>query len=163
MIHMTDRSTFDSVKTKVEKSGGNGRLLLLSSALDQLAVLGQLGGHGHVHEFICNAHHHATNNSSVNSVGDESLLSRLEETPQGALHLFLIGGVELLGGSDDADDLAAVRCHQGAKGGHHGLGKAQPVVLSESFKQVLAQIGNLQGLAHSGDTVELEVVLDGGA
>ena len=57
MIHMTDRSTFDSVKTKVEKSGGNiQRLLLLSSALDQLAVLGQLGGHGHVHEFICNAH-----------------------------------------------------------------------------------------------------------
>ena len=31
-------------------------ILLLSSALDQLAVLGQLGGHGHVHEFICNAH-----------------------------------------------------------------------------------------------------------
>ena len=57
MIHMTHRSTFDSVKTKVEKSGGNiQRLLLLSSALDQLAVLGQLGGHGHVHEFICNAH-----------------------------------------------------------------------------------------------------------
>ena len=56
MIHMTDGSTFDSVKTKVEKSGGNARLLLLSSALDQLAVLGQLGRHRHVHEFICNAH-----------------------------------------------------------------------------------------------------------
>merc|ERR1719331_3142848 len=137
-------------------------LLLLSSALDQLAVLGQLGGHGHVHEFICNAHHHAANNSSVNSVGDESLLSRLEKSPQGALHLLLVGGVKLLGGSDDADDLAAVRCHQGAKGGHHGLGEAQSIVLSESFEQVLAQIGNLQGLAHSGDTVELEVVLDGG-
>ena len=36
----------------------------------------------------------------------------------------------------------------------------QPVVLSESFKQVLAQIGNLQGLAHSGDTVQLEVAAD---
>ena len=33
----------------------------------------------------------------------------------------------------------------------------QPVVLSESFEQVLAQVGNLEGLAHSGDAVKLEV------
>ena len=36
----------------------------------------------------------------------------------------------------------------------------QPVVLSESFEQVLAQIGNLEGLAHSRDTVKLEVAAD---
>ena len=36
----------------------------------------------------------------------------------------------------------------------------QPVVLSESFEQVLAQVGNLEGLAHSGDTVQLEVAAD---
>ena len=36
----------------------------------------------------------------------------------------------------------------------------QPVVLSESFEQVLAQVGNLEGLAHSGDTVKLEVAAD---
>ena len=54
MIHMTDRPNFNSVKTKVEKSGGN--VSDLSSALDQVAVLGQLRGHGHVHKFVCNAH-----------------------------------------------------------------------------------------------------------
>ena len=36
----------------------------------------------------------------------------------------------------------------------------QPVVLSESFEQVLAQVGNLEGLAHSGDAVKLEVAAD---
>ena len=36
----------------------------------------------------------------------------------------------------------------------------QPVVLSESFEQVLAEVGNLEGLAHSGDTVKLEVAAD---
>ena len=54
MIHMTERPTFNSVKTKVEKSGDN--VSDLSSALDQVAVLGQLGGHGHVHKLVCNAH-----------------------------------------------------------------------------------------------------------
>ena len=36
----------------------------------------------------------------------------------------------------------------------------QPVVLSESFEQVLAQVGNLEGLAHSGDAVKLKVAAD---
>merc|ERR1719400_1782672 len=144
MIHMTDRPTFSSVKTKVEMSGDN--VSDLSSALDQVAVLSQFGGHGHVHKLVCNAHHHATNNRSVNSVGNESFLSRLEESRQGALNLLLVCSVELLGSSDDADNLATVRCHQSVKGGHHGLGEAQPVILRQSFKQVLAQVGNLEGL-----------------
>ena len=54
MIHMTDGPTSNSVKTKVEKSGDN--VSNLSSALDQVAVLGQLGGHGHVHKLVCNAY-----------------------------------------------------------------------------------------------------------
>ena len=28
----------------------------LGSSLDQVTVLGQLGGHGHVHKLVCNAH-----------------------------------------------------------------------------------------------------------
>merc|ERR1719446_1140746 len=160
MIHMTERPAFNSVKTKVEKSVGN--IADLSSALDQVAVLGQLGGHGHVHKLVCNAHHHATNNSGVNSIGDESLLSRLEESTQGSLNLLLVGRIKLLGGVDNADNLAPVRCHQGAKRGHHGLGEAQPVVFSKSFKQVLAQVGNLESLANSSNSVQLQVVLDGG-
>merc|ERR1719209_496738 len=143
-------------KLKLKSLVANKMFLLLSSALDQL------GRHRHVHEFICNAHHHAANNRSINSVGDECLLSRLEESRQGALDLLLVCSVELLGSSDDADDLATMRCHQSGKGRNHCLGEAQPVILSQSFKQVLAQVGNLEGLAHSGDSVKLEVVLDGG-
>merc|ERR1712203_408642 len=56
---------------------------------------------------------------SINGVGDESLLSRLEESRQGALNLLLVCSVELLGRSDDADNLATVRCHQSVKRGHH--------------------------------------------
>ena len=55
MIHMTERPAFNSVKTKVEKSVV-AISSDLSSALDQVAVLGQLGGHGHVHKLVCNAH-----------------------------------------------------------------------------------------------------------
>merc|ERR1719430_2907959 len=102
------------------------------------------------------------NNRSINSVGNESLLPRLEESRQGALHFLLVGGVELLGSSDDTDDLATVRGHQGAKGGHHGLGEAQPVILGECFQQVLAQVGNLEALANSSNTVKLQVVFNGG-
>ena len=55
MIHMTERPAFNSVKTKVEKSVV-AISSDLSSALDQVTVLGQLGGHGHVHKLVCNAH-----------------------------------------------------------------------------------------------------------
>merc|ERR1719464_1954930 len=141
--HDREVHIFDSVKTKVEKSVV-AISSDLSSAFDQVAVLGQLGGHGHVHKLVCNAHHHATNNSSINSIGDESFLSRLEESTQGSLDLLLVRRIKLLGSGDDADNLAPVRCHQGAKRGHHSLGKAQPVVLSKSLKQVLAQVRNLE-------------------
>ena len=57
MFHMTQLVQFDSAKTKVEKSVDNDIFRdVLSSALDQFAVLGQLRCHRHVHEFVCNAH-----------------------------------------------------------------------------------------------------------
>ena len=36
----------------------------------------------------------------------------------------------------------------------------QPVVLSESFEQVLAQVRNLESLAHSSNSVQLQVATD---
>ena len=41
-------------------------------------------------------YHHATDNSRVDSIRNESLLSRLEESRQGALDFLLVGGVKLL-------------------------------------------------------------------
>ena len=49
-------------------------------------------------------YHHAANNRSVNSIGDESFLSRLEESGQGSLNLLLVGSIKLL---QKQDELAA--------------------------------------------------------
>merc|ERR1719341_1995349 len=151
----------DSVKTNVEKSGGNfSGKRDLGSSLDQVTVFGQLGGHGHVHKLVCNAHHHATDNGRVDSVGNKSLLSRFKESSKGSLNLLLVGSIKLLGSGDCADHLSSVRRHQGVEGGNDGLGEAKSVVLSQGLEQVLAQLVHLQSLAHSADAVKLDVVLD---
>ena len=48
------------------KKGGGSKLNFLSCGLQELAVLVQLGGHGHVTELVTDGHHHTTNNSRVN-------------------------------------------------------------------------------------------------
>ena len=58
IIHMTRGSLFQILSELRLKSlmAMTACLLFLSSSLDQIAVLGQLRGHWHVHELICNAH-----------------------------------------------------------------------------------------------------------
>ena len=58
IIHMTRGPLFQILSKLKLKSlmAMTACLLFLSSSLDQIAVLGQLRGHWHVHELICNAH-----------------------------------------------------------------------------------------------------------
>ena len=50
----------------VKRGGGSKLDFFLSCGLQELAVLVQLGGHGHVTELVTDGHHHTTNNSRVN-------------------------------------------------------------------------------------------------
>ena len=51
---------------ELEKSGESKLDFFLSCGFQELTVLVQLGGHGHVTELVTDGHHHTTNNSRVN-------------------------------------------------------------------------------------------------
>merc|ERR1719499_423657 len=80
----------------------------LGGALDELAVLLQLGAHAHVAELVSNSDHHAANEVGVHAPVDKSLLLALKEPLDGPLHLLLHGGIQGLGGGHTTHDLAAV-------------------------------------------------------
>ena len=64
----------------MKKGGGGSKLdFFLSCGLQELAVLVQLGGHGHVTELVTDGHHHTTNNSRVNLNKIEMFYVKLEK------------------------------------------------------------------------------------
>ena len=86
-------------------------------------------------------HHHASHDGGVHGVGDQGLLTLLQEATQGPGDVLqaavsrhtrsrrtnlLAGLVEFLGGGDDTDDLSPVGGHQAVVRQHHGVDKGQP-------------------------------------
>ena len=71
-------------------------LAFLCCRLDDVFILLQFGGHGHVHKPVANGDHHATHNGGVHRVRDEALLARLHEGSDGALNLLLHASIKRL-------------------------------------------------------------------
>ncbi len=68
----------------------------LDRGSDNVLILLQFGGHGHVHKLVPDGHNHAADDCRVNFEGDLALLARLEERSNGVLHFFCHGSIERL-------------------------------------------------------------------